>query len=77
MTDKQPKGQTEIILDGETQSDKVSHDHSPEATVPSAPSDLSKAPSPDASYLLRNLNEDLLQSGKFIITGKLDSIYRI
>ncbi|KAK3523444.1 hypothetical protein QTP86_033619 [Hemibagrus guttatus] len=73
--DKQPKSQSEIFPDGETQSDKVSTDHSPEATVPSAPSNQSKAPSPKA-YLLRNLNEDLLQSGKFIITGTVDRLGR-
>ncbi|XP_060720300.1 pleckstrin homology domain-containing family G member 4B isoform X1 [Tachysurus vachellii] len=74
--EKQPKGYPEIIPDAETQSDSVSLDQSTEATVPSAPSDLSKAPSPKASFLLRDLNEDLLQSGKFIITGTVDRLGR-
>ncbi|XP_060772946.1 rho guanine nucleotide exchange factor 40 isoform X2 [Neoarius graeffei] len=67
--------QPEIFPDGKSQSDTASPDHSPEETV-SAPSDQSKAPSPKASPLLRDLNEDLLQSGKFIVTGTVDRLGR-
>lgn len=77
MAEKQPEGQPEIFPDAKIPSDAASPDHSPEETVPSAPSGQSKESSLKACPLLRDLNEDLVQSGKFIVTGKLDNIYRI
>lgn len=73
MAEKQPDGQQKIFPDAKAQSEAASPDHSPEEIIPSASSDQSKAPSPKAPALLRELNEDLLQSGKFIVTGKLDN----
>lgn len=72
MAEKQPEGQLE---DAKTQLDAASPDHSPEETIPSTSSDQSKESSSKASNLLRDLNNDLLHSGKFIVTGKLFNIY--
>ncbi|XP_026799035.2 pleckstrin homology domain-containing family G member 4B [Pangasianodon hypophthalmus] len=74
--EKQTEGQPEIFPDAKTQSGAALPDNSPEETVPSAPSDHSKAPSPKAPPLLRDLNEELLQSGKFILTGTVDRLGR-
>ncbi|KAF5901895.1 rho guanine nucleotide exchange factor 40-like, partial [Clarias magur] len=72
--EKQPEGQPEILPDAKVQSDIAAPDHSPEETVPSPPSDQSQAASPKAPLLLRELNEDLLQSGKFMLTGTVDRL---
>lgn len=73
MAEHQPEGQPEIFPDVKPQSDAGLPDHSPEEAAPSSPSDQSNAPALKASSLLRDLNEDLLRSGKFTITGKFET----
>ncbi|KAI5087935.1 pleckstrin-like domain-containing family G member 4B, partial [Silurus meridionalis] len=73
---KQPECQTEILIDAKTQSDTALLDHSSKDTVPLPPADQSTAPSLKAPLLLRDLNEDLLQSRKFILTGTVDRLGR-
>lgn len=64
------EGQLESIKDAETQPGTSLPDQSPEDAGTSAPSDQSNAQSCKAHLLLRDLEVDLLHSGKFILTGK-------
>ncbi|XP_036439137.1 pleckstrin homology domain-containing family G member 4B [Colossoma macropomum] len=71
------EGQPESLKDGETQPGTSLPDHSTEEEGASVPSDQSKGQSSTkASPLLRDLDVDLLQSGKFILTGTVDRLGR-
>ncbi|XP_076868210.1 rho guanine nucleotide exchange factor 40 [Brachyhypopomus gauderio] len=70
------ESQAESVPDSKAQSGSSLPDHSPKEVVSSAPSDQSNGQSPKAPPLLRDLDVDLLQSGKFILTGTIDRLGR-
>lgn len=50
-------------------------DHSPEVEASSTPPDQLDGETPKAPPLLRDLDQDLLQSGKLLLTGRLHPQY--
>ncbi|XP_026878671.2 rho guanine nucleotide exchange factor 40 isoform X3 [Electrophorus electricus] len=73
---EKPEGQSENFPDSKTQSGSSLPDHASKEMISSAPSDQSNGQSPKAPPLLGDLDVDLLQSGKFILTGTVDRLGR-